>query len=169
MCDKVMSQITLFHSGRGYYCDNIRILWKNSRSMDIICTLWIYPKFMDTMQILLTPLKLATLQATQVIMSVMFFPVLFWLLISFLVTLQDTQLVISVLSIKFYQYSESDWCRRLNPTSNHIYIKYHRFRHHHGKNFLIQKIKSENKRVDIFTKGLKGELFVSNNKLLYIW
>ena len=37
--DKLMSQIELFGSGRGYYCGNIRILWKYPRSVDIICIL----------------------------------------------------------------------------------------------------------------------------------
>ena len=45
---------------------------------------------------------------------------------------------------------------RMNPTSNHIYVKYHWFGHNIGRGFLIQNIKSENQKADIFTKGLKG-------------
>ena len=30
----------------------------------------------------------------------------------------------------------------INPTPNHISVKYHRFRYHYGKEFLILKIKS---------------------------
>ena len=43
---------------------------------------------------------------------------------------------------------------------------YHWFRQHVVKKILIKKIESENQKADIFTKGLQGELFVSNRKLL---
>ena len=42
-----MSYIALFNSGRGYYCGNIRILWKYPRSMDIIRISCIYPYFVE--------------------------------------------------------------------------------------------------------------------------
>ena len=43
---------------------------------------------------------------------------------------------------------------RMTPTSNHIDVKGHWFRQHGGKEFLIQKIESENQKADIFTKVL---------------
>ena len=55
------------------------------------------------------------------------------------------------------------------PTSNHIAVKYHWFRHHVGKELAIRKIESENQKVDIFTKGLQGEIFVRSRKLLCGW
>ena len=58
----------LFHSSRGYYHGNIRILWKYPRSVDIIRILWKYPHSVDIIHIL------------------------------------------SVLYLKLYSSSESDWC-----------------------------------------------------------
>ena len=58
---------------------------------------------------------------------------------------------------------------RMNPTSKHIAVKYHWFRQHIGREFLIQKIESENQKADIFTKGLQGEIFVRIRKLLCSW
>ena len=48
----------------------------------------------------------------------------------------------------------------ITPTSKHIAAKHHCFRQHVGKEFVIQKIKSENQKADIFTKALKGQIFV---------
>ena len=58
---------------------------------------------------------------------------------------------------------------RMTPTSNHISVKYHWFRQHFGREFLIRKIKSENQKADIFTKGLQGQIFARIRKLLYCW
>ena len=58
---------------------------------------------------------------------------------------------------------------RMTPTSKHIAVKYHCFRQHVGKEFLIQKIKSENQKADIFTKVLQGQIFVRIGKLLCDW
>ena len=55
---------------------------------------------------------------------------------------------------------------RMTPTSNHIVVKYHWFRQHVGKEFVIRKIESENQKADIFTKGLQGQIFVRIRKLL---
>ena len=55
---------------------------------------------------------------------------------------------------------------RMTPTSKHIAVKYHWFRQHVGKEFLIRKIESENQKADIFTKGLQGQIFVRIRKLL---
>ena len=49
---------------------------------------------------------------------------------------------------------------RMTPTSNHIAVKYHWFRQHVGKEFVIRKIESENQKANIFTKGLQGQIFV---------
>ena len=57
----------------------------------------------------------------------------------------------------------------MTPTSNHISVKYHCLRQHVGKEFVIWKIESENKKADIFTKGLKGELFVKIRKFICGW
>ena len=57
----------------------------------------------------------------------------------------------------------------MTPTSKHISVKYHWFRHHIGKEFVIRKIKSENQKADIFTKGLQGQTFVRIRKLLCGW
>ena len=57
----------------------------------------------------------------------------------------------------------------MNPTSKHIVVKYHWFRQHLGKEFLIRKIEPENQKADIFTKGLQGERFASIRKLLCGW
>ena len=48
---------------------------------------------------------------------------------------------------------------RMTPTSKHIGVKYHWFRQHVGKEFVIRKIESENQKSDIFTKGLQGQIF----------
>ena len=58
---------------------------------------------------------------------------------------------------------------RINPRSKHIAVKYHCFRQHVEKEFIIWKIKSENQKVDIFTKGLKRQIFVQIRKLLCVW
>ena len=58
---------------------------------------------------------------------------------------------------------------RMTPTSKHIAVKYHWFRQQVGKEFVIQKIESENQKADIFTKGLQGQIFVSISKLLCGW
>ena len=42
---------------------------------------------------------------------------------------------------------------RMTPSSKHIAVKYHWFRQHVGKEFVIWKIESENQKADIFTKG----------------
>ena len=43
---------------------------------------------------------------------------------------------------------------RMTPTSKHIAVKYHWFRQHIRKEFMIRKIELENQMADIFTKGL---------------
>ena len=58
---------------------------------------------------------------------------------------------------------------RMNPTSNHIAVKYHWFSQHIEKEFVIRKIKSENQKADIFPKGLQGQIFVRIGKLLCGW
>ena len=58
---------------------------------------------------------------------------------------------------------------RMTHTSNHIAVKYHWFRQHVGKKFVIQKIESKNQKADIFTKGLQGQIFVRIRKLLCGW
>ena len=58
---------------------------------------------------------------------------------------------------------------RMNPTSMHIAVKYHWFSQNIGKEFLIQKIQSENQKADIFTKGLQGGLFVRIRNLICGW
>ena len=55
---------------------------------------------------------------------------------------------------------------RMTPTSKHIAVKYHWFRQHVGKEFVIRKIESENQKSDISTKGLQGQIFVRIRKLL---
>ena len=58
---------------------------------------------------------------------------------------------------------------RMTHTSKNIDVKYHWFRQHVGKEFVIRKIELENKKADIFTKGLQGEIFVRIRKFLYSW
>ena len=58
---------------------------------------------------------------------------------------------------------------RMTPTSKHIAIKYHWFRQHVGKEFVIREIESENQKADIFTKGLQGQIFVRIGKFLCGW
>ena len=58
---------------------------------------------------------------------------------------------------------------RMTPSSKHIAIKYHWFRQHVGKEFVIRKIGSENQKADIFTKGLQGQIFLRIRKLLCGW
>ena len=58
---------------------------------------------------------------------------------------------------------------RMTPTSNHIAVKYHWFRHHVGKEFVIWKIESEDQKADISTKGLQGEIFLMIRKFLCGW
>ena len=57
----------------------------------------------------------------------------------------------------------------MTPTSNHIDVKYHWFRQHVGKEFLIRKIESENQKADIFIKGLQGQIFVGIRNFLCGW
>ena len=58
---------------------------------------------------------------------------------------------------------------RMNPSSMHISVKYHWFRHHVGKESVIRKIESENQKAGIFTKGLQGQICVRISKLLCGW
>ena len=58
---------------------------------------------------------------------------------------------------------------RMTPTSTHIAVKYHWFRQHIGKEFVIWKIESENQKADIFTKGLEGKRFVRIMNFLCGW
>ena len=58
---------------------------------------------------------------------------------------------------------------RMTPSSKHIAVKYHWFRQHVGKEFVIRKIKSENQKSDFFTKGLQGQIFARINKLICSW
>ena len=60
-------------------------------------------------------------------------------------------------------------CPRMTPSLKQISVKYHWFRKHVGKEFVIQKIESENQKADIFTKGLHGQIFVRIRKLLCGW
>ena len=57
----------------------------------------------------------------------------------------------------------------MNPTSKHIAVKYHWFRQHVGKEFVIWKIKSKNQKADIFTECLQGKIFVRTRGLLCGW
>ena len=58
---------------------------------------------------------------------------------------------------------------RMTPSSKHIAVKYHWFRQHVGKEFVIRKIESENQKADVFTKVLQGQIFVRIRKLLCGW
>ena len=58
---------------------------------------------------------------------------------------------------------------RITPTSKLISVKYHWFRQHVGKEFLIRKIESESQKADIFTKGVQGLIFIRIRKLLFGW
>ena len=58
---------------------------------------------------------------------------------------------------------------RMTPASKHISFKYHWFRQHVGKKFMIWKIDSENQKADIFTKGLQGQIILRIRKLLCGW
>ena len=58
---------------------------------------------------------------------------------------------------------------RMTSSSKHIAVKYHWFRQHVGKEFVIRKIESENQKADIFTKGLQGQIFARISKLLCGW
>ena len=57
----------------------------------------------------------------------------------------------------------------ITPTTKHIAVRYHWFRQHVGKEFMIWKIESENQKADIFAKGLQGEIFVMIRKFLCGW
>ena len=57
----------------------------------------------------------------------------------------------------------------MTPSSKHISVKYHWFRQHVGKEFVIWNIDSENQKADIFTKGLQGQIFARIRKLLCGW
>ena len=57
----------------------------------------------------------------------------------------------------------------MTPKSKHIYVKYHWFRQNPGKDFVIQKIESENQKAVIFNKGLQGEIFLRLSKLICGW
>ena len=58
---------------------------------------------------------------------------------------------------------------RIIDTSKQISVKYHWFRQHIGKEFVVWDIKSENEKADIFTKGLLGELFFRIRKVVFGW
>ena len=55
---------------------------------------------------------------------------------------------------------------RMTPTSNHIDVKYHMFRQHVRREFVIWKIESENQKADIFRKGLQGGLLFRIRKFI---
>ena len=57
----------------------------------------------------------------------------------------------------------------ITPTSKHTTVKYHWFRQHVRKDVLIWKNESENKKADIFTKGLQCGLFLGIRRLLCGW
>ena len=56
---------------------------------------------------------------------------------------------------------------RMTPSSKHIFVKCHWFRHNVGKEFVIRNIESENQKSDISTKGLQGGFFVRVNNFLF--
>ena len=56
----------------------------------------------------------------------------------------------------FKVVTTSPW---VNPISKNIAFKYHWFSNHFGKEFMIRKIKLENHKTHIFTKGLNIILF----------
>ena len=58
---------------------------------------------------------------------------------------------------------------RTSPKSKHIAIKYHCFRQHTGKEFVIRTIDPDNHKSDIFTKSLQGELFARIKKFICRW
>ena len=58
---------------------------------------------------------------------------------------------------------------RTTPTSKYIAFKYHWFRQHVGKGFVIRKIESENQKADVVTKGVQGQIFAKIRKLLCGW
>ena len=58
---------------------------------------------------------------------------------------------------------------RMTTTSKHVAVKFHWFRQHVGKEFVIRNIESENHNTDIFTKVLQGQIFLSIRKLLCGW
>ena len=58
---------------------------------------------------------------------------------------------------------------KMNPKSKHIAFRYHWFRQHVEKEFVIRKMKSKNQKEDIFAKGLQGDIFVRIRKLLCGW
>ena len=58
---------------------------------------------------------------------------------------------------------------RMTASSKHISVRYDCFRQHVGKEFVIRKIESENQKVDIFTKGLQGQIFLRIKKLTCGW
>ena len=58
---------------------------------------------------------------------------------------------------------------KMTPTSKHISVKYHWFRQHVRKEFVIWKIESENQKAYIFTKGLQGQIFVRIREFLCDW
>ena len=57
----------------------------------------------------------------------------------------------------------------MTPTSKLVSVKYHWFRQHVGKEFVIRKIESENQKADIFTKVLQVQIFLRIKKLLCGW
>ena len=85
----------------------------------------------------------------------------------------DSEKLKFVLSSNFYEDNNGAivvaTSPRMNHTSKHIAFKYHWFRQKVGKEFVIRKIESENKKADIFTKGLQGAIFVRIRKFLCGW
>ena len=59
---------------------------------------------------------------------------------------------------------------KMTPRTKHIGIKYHWFRQHLGpKTIVPRKVRTENQKADIFTKGLRTELFVKHRRTLMGW
>ena len=54
----------------------------------------------------------------------------------------------------------------MTTTSKHFDVKYHWFRQNIRKEFVIQKIESENQMADIFTKDLQVKLFIRISNLI---
>ena len=72
-----------------------------------------------------------------------------------------------------YEYNNGYIIVAISPgmtsTSKRIDVKYHWFRQHTWKEFMIWKTNSENQKANIFSKGLQSELFVNIRRFLWGW
>ena len=140
----------LFHSGCGYYRGNVRISWKYTRTMNFIRISWKYTCFVDIIHI-----------------SCIYPYFVGFIRISYKYTRSvDIVRNQSVLSLTFYPFSESEWCRlshKQKPnlksagigTRNHSITSIASFPYHLRFNYSTSVVENFSTQTYIYYKQLR--------------